>query len=139
MNSREYVEDMILARLTRTRTTDLPDSIVEHQFKAALPGIEIVISKILRKTSIRSFSDEDLRSFMLLKAHQMLRQGKWDRRKSVHSLFYTAFSNLMYDIIRAQGRKKVTLFMHFDVFDMDSPLEFMEHRYNPEFEEAELA
>jgi DNA-directed RNA polymerase specialized sigma24 family protein len=104
MHVRDYVEEMMLARLTATSSDDLPDSAIEHQFKQLIPCFEIVINKVLWNTHIEIFTDDDLTSFMYLKAHQLLRQQKYDDSKNPYSFFYTAFTNLMRDIIRSQER-----------------------------------
>lgn len=106
MYKKDHVEEMIVARLSVQKDTDYPDWLVERQFKQLYPSIEVAMNKVLWNTNLREFTEEDLVSLMLLKAHQILRQGKYDFQKNSYSYFYTAFTNLMLDIVRASKRKK---------------------------------
>lgn len=132
---RDHVEELIVARLSVTRPDDLPDSIVEHDFRALAGVFEVVMDKTLRKTHIPSFTDEDLVSFMLLHAHLLLRRQAYDFNRNPYSFFHTAFTNLMRDIIRAQNRKKCQD-MYWDIFDMHDLFDNRHFGLDPERTEA---
>ena len=129
MIAREYVENMILETLSKRLVTDLSDDQIEKQFKTLIPVFDIVIQKVLRKTSIPQFTNEDLISFMYLKAHQVLRRQKYDQNKSAYSFFYVSFNNLVRDIIRRQNSIKVSKMEH-DLLDYVVNCHFEEVRYS---------
>ncbi len=125
MHSRDYIENLVIESLSKTYPTDLPDHLIELEFKALVPVFDVVIKKVLKKTHIPMFTDDDIISFMYLKAHQILRQGKWERSRSPYSYFYVAFLNLTRDIIRRQNTKKAEG-MRWDILDFRT-LEFDEN------------
>lgn len=114
---REHVEDLIIGRLSAQRDTDLPDSMIEADFRRLSPVFEVCMAKVLDSTTIPGFTDDDLAGFMLLKAHMALRRQDYDFDRSPHSFFYVAFQRLMRDIIRDRARIKCRS-MRWDVTDV---------------------
>lgn len=101
---REYCEDKILTRLMKQLPTDLPDSVVEGQFKSLFPALDIIIHQVLNEVNITIFTDEDLTSFFYLKTHQILRRGQYNLESRSKVIFYRSFKNLCYDIIKMMTR-----------------------------------
>lgn len=118
----------MLAVLQAPKPGELSDAQVEPVFKHLLPVFDVVIAKILRMTHIPMFTDEDLESFMYLKAHQLIRQQKWDTSRNPYGFFTAAFTNLMRDIIRRQNRNYVRE-MRWDLLDYSVNRDFDETIY----------
>lgn len=127
MSSREHVENTILKRLTREKPGDLQDWEVEAQFTSLYPAFEVAMDKVLRRFTIPQFDDDDLRVFMLMKAHQILKRRKYDESRNPYAFFYTAFSNLMLDILTYQSAAKYESLGH-DVLDIRMTYVFDEQR-----------
>jgi hypothetical protein len=106
MSSRNTIEDALLSRLTRPLPGELEDWEVKEQFERLYPAFKVAMDKVLRRTTLSQFCDDDLRGFFLLRAHQVLRRGQYDESRNPYSFFYTVFNNLMLDIRDYQGRKK---------------------------------
>ncbi len=103
MHCRDHVEEMIVERLNRRFPDD--EYVNEYEYIQLINRLDVVMWRVLDEVHIPSFTDEDLVSFMRMKAHQLLRRGSIDlERGKVSTLAYTSFRNLCRDIIRMQDR-----------------------------------
>jgi DNA-directed RNA polymerase specialized sigma24 family protein len=118
---REHVENVFIANLSKQGASDLPDWMIEGDFKRLLPQIERAIAKVLEDAHIPSFTDDDLTSLMMLKAHKLLRCQKYDFERSAYTFFYVAFKNMVRDILRCQN-SIMAQDMRWDVLDKFSPI-----------------
>jgi DNA-directed RNA polymerase specialized sigma24 family protein len=127
---REHVEDLIIASLSVQRPDDLPDWMIESDFKRLFPDIKRAMDMVILNTHISGFTDEDLSGFMYLKAHQLLRGQKYDFERSAYTFFYVAFKNLTRDIVRRSTSQKTSR-MRVDLLDMFEMIRFEEEKGVP--------
>lgn len=101
---RDYIEEHIVGRLLASRPTDR--EVNELYFDSLITGLQSTMERVANKYYIAGFTREDLMGFMYLKTHQMLRRGQLNTVKLPHSVFYAAYKNLMYDMIRMEANAK---------------------------------
>lgn len=128
---RDHVEELIVNRLSQRREGDLPEHLVEQDFRSLSTVFEVTMNKVLWSTRIPGFTDDDLVSFMLMHAHLVLRRQRYDFAKNPYSFFYVSFNNLMRDILRAQARKQCDD-MYRDLFDLPDLFDNRHHALDPE-------
>ena len=101
-SARDHVEGLIVERLTVRKAGEV--EVGPHEFRSMAERLDVVYYRVLDRWHVPGFTEDDLMSFMLMKTHQMLRQGKYDYERPPHSVFYVAMTNLMRDIARAVER-----------------------------------
>lgn len=102
LHCRDHVEEMIVERLNRRFPDD--EYVAEDEYHTLVTRLDIVMCRVLEEVHIPSFTDEDLISFMHMKAHQLLRRGSFNPERGKNTtLAYTAFKNLCRDIIKMQN------------------------------------
>ena len=101
MYFREKVEEVIIKRLTKKNKTD--KEISDKEFNQTLENIGSLVNYFARERKIMGFTDDDLKSFMHLKIHQVLRRGQYNPKKSRFRFFVRVFNNLFNDINRCKN------------------------------------
>lgn len=101
MHFREKVEEIMIKRLCRRTPQDA--KIPDQAFKQLTKRLESMINWLARDRKILGFTEEDLRSFMLLKLHQVLRRRLYDDKQSQYRFFIKVFNNLFNDINRCKN------------------------------------
>lgn len=101
-NVREHIEQMMISRLLRKTPVDNP--VDNSLFDQVIHDMDRMITNILNETHIPGFTEDDLRGFIELKTHQMLRQNKWDQTRRPFGIFSISYRNLIRDILRMRER-----------------------------------
>ena len=102
MNAREHIEKMMINRLLRETPVD--NHVDNSLFDQVIHDMDKMIENILNETKIPGFTSDDLRGFLFLKTHQMLRRGQWDQTRLPFGIFSISYRNLIRDIIRMRER-----------------------------------
>lgn len=102
LHCRDHVEEMIVERLNRRFPDD--EFVSDTEYQLLVQRLDVVFARILEEVHIPSFTNEDLLSFMCMKAHQLMRRDAFNAEKGkITTLAYTSFKNLCRDIIKMQN------------------------------------
>lgn len=102
MYFRDRVEEMMIVRLCKQTDTD--KEVTNEEFNELTHRLDSMIKWIARSRKITGFTDDDFKSFMYLKVHQILRRDLYDPKKSHYRFFIKVFNNLFNDINRCKDR-----------------------------------
>lgn len=132
----EHADNMIVKRLLRTKPDDLPLEVVEREYTALVGVIEVATDKVLGNMSqlIPGFTEGDLRSIFVMKAYQIIREGKYDPTIRPYAIFSVAFRNVVRDILRSHNRA-VERGLERSAFDFITPAFSVDDRTSDSDEE----
>ena len=102
MFAREYVEEKIVARLTKVKEDDV--FVSDRDYAHMLRFLDGTFHRLANNSKIPGFSEDDLISFMYLKTHQLMRRDQWDETRNFRTIAYRSMTNLIRDIIRMQDK-----------------------------------
>jgi len=115
---REEVERIIVERLC-DREKDKKE-VKEEEFNVIIKKLNSLMNYFARERKVQGFTDDDFRSFMVLKLHQVLRRDIYDENKSHYRFFIKVFNNLITDINRTKDR----YLKHMDADGIDTCIGF---------------
>jgi hypothetical protein len=102
MYFRDKVDKIIVERLC-DRGKDIIE-VKEEDFNQLSANLTPLINYFARERKVQGFTEEDFKSFMFLKLHQVLRRGLYDAKRSRYRFFIKTFNNLITDINRVKNK-----------------------------------
>jgi len=101
MYFREKVEEIILNRLLATAPIN---QVSDDDFQRLLSKLQPKLLHYSNSYKIIGFTNEDLYSFLVMKVHQIMRDGLYDLQTNDSRFFNRVFNNFLIDIYRLTRR-----------------------------------
>jgi len=93
---RERVDNFMFGRLNNCREDEV--AVPDWLYEGIMYQISPLVDSIAQQRLVQGFTSEDLRSFMGMKVHQVLRRRQFDLRKAPGPFFKAVFNNMFNDL-----------------------------------------